>query len=147
MKNTIKLIASNANNTPANCLNVLNIANDSDIAAHAQALTGAEVVALHFPIFSDGRAFSQAVQLRKRHGFKGDIRATGDVLVDQIEQMQRSGFSSAVLREDQSADHAAKLLSQYKNFYQGDVANQPAFTTGKFASPAGQFASLAGKFA
>jgi uncharacterized protein (DUF934 family) len=133
MPNTIELIAPQAVNTTANVLNVLKISNDSDVASQAQELSSAEVVELHFPAFSDGRAFSQAVQLRKRLGFKGDIRATGDVLIDQLVQMQRSGFTSAVLREDQSAEHAAKLLSHYKDFYQGDVANHPAFLTGKLA--------------
>jgi uncharacterized protein (DUF934 family) len=135
MKNSIELIANSSISTSGNqqnsVLHILQIANDSDVAAHSQELNSAEVVELHFPAFTDGRAFSQAVQLRKRLGFKGDIRATGDVLVDQIVQMQRSGFSSAVLREDQSLEHAAKLLSHYKDFYQGDVANQPAFLTGK----------------
>ncbi len=133
MRNTIELIAYNAGNTTANAQNVLKIANDSDVNDCSQALRSAELVELHFPAFSDGRAFSQAVQLRKRLGFQGDIRATGDVLIDQLVQMQRSGFSSAVLREDQSHAHAAKLLSHYTDFYQGDVANQPAFASGKFA--------------
>ncbi|MBS7806841.1 DUF934 domain-containing protein [Variovorax sp. PCZ-1] len=133
MNNTIELIASRAEDTPATALNVLKIANDSDVSAHSQEISSAEVVELHFPAFSDGRAFSQAVQLRKRLGFKGDIRATGDVLVDQLVQMLRSGFSSAVLREDQSLKHATKLLSHYKDFYQGDVTNPAAFLTGKLA--------------
>jgi uncharacterized protein (DUF934 family) len=137
MTNTIELIAARAVNTPATspneAQNVLKIANDSDVAAQANELASAEVVELHFPAFSDGRAFSQAIQLRKRLGFKGDVRATGDVLIDQLLQMQRSGFTSAVLREDQSLEHGAKLLSHYKDFYQGDVANQPAFTLGKLA--------------
>ncbi len=137
MTNTIELIALCAYKTPANGLNdtktVLRIENDSDVAAHNDALGSAEIVELHFPAFTDGRAFSQAVQLRKRLGFKGDIRATGDVLIDQLLQMQRSGFSSAVLRGDQSAEHAAKLLSHCKDFYQGDVANQPAFAGSKLA--------------
>ncbi len=133
MKNTIELIALHADQTGNNGKNVLKIANDSDIGARSHELDNAEVIELHFPAFTDGRAFSQAIQLRKRLGFKGDIRATGDVLVDQLVQMQRSGFSSAVLREDQSAEHAAKLLSHYKDFYQGDVAHQPAFASGKLA--------------
>ena len=91
------------------------------------------MIELHFPAFSDGRAFSQAMQLRKRLNFKGDIRATGDVLIDQLVQMQRSGFSSAVLRGDQSLEHGQKLLSHYKDFYQGDAVNLPAFSTEKFA--------------
>ena len=134
---TIELIAPRAVNTPQNELNyaqnALKIANDRDVAAHMQELSRAEVVELHFPTFSDGRAFSQAMQLRKRLGFKGDIRATGDVLIDQLVQMQRSGFTSAMLREDQSLEHANKLLSHDKDFYQGDVSNQPAFSLGKLA--------------
>jgi uncharacterized protein (DUF934 family) len=137
MQNTIELIAPRAvNNTESGQdqpVRVLKISNDSDVISQAEALSSAEVVELHFPAFTDGRAFSQAVQLRKRVGFKGDIRATGDVLIDQLVQMQRSGFTSAVLREDQSVEHAAKLLAHYKDFYQGDVALQPAFLTGKLA--------------
>jgi uncharacterized protein (DUF934 family) len=137
MSNTIELIALSANNTPAtgqnDAQNILKIANDSDVAAQSAELAHAEIVELHFPAFTDGRAFSQAVQLRKRLGFKGDIRATGDVLIDQLVQMQRSGFTSAVLREDQSLAHGKKLLAHYSDFYQGDVANQPAFATGKLA--------------
>jgi uncharacterized protein (DUF934 family) len=137
MSNTIKLIANYSINTtpnsPNDSQNILKISNDSDVASHSAWLQAAEVIELHFPAFTDGRAFSQAVQLRKRLKFKGDIRATGDVLIDQLVQMQRSGFSSAVLREDQSLEHATKLLAHYKDFYQGDVANQPAFAVGKLA--------------
>ncbi len=133
MSSTIKLIAAHAANTPANALNVLKISNDSDVALHSAALADESVVELDFPVFGDGRAFSQAVQLRKRLGFKGDIRATGDVLIDQLVQMQRSGFTSAVLRGDQSLEHGKKLLAHYSDFYQGDVANQPAFSLSKLA--------------
>lgn len=94
-----------------------------------EQLGNAQAVELHFPKFSDGRAFSQAVQLRRRHGYAGEIVATGDVLIDQLVQMQRTGFSSAVLRADQDAAHGAKLLAQYSGFYQGDAAQaQPSFT-------------------
>lgn len=83
---------------------------------------------LHFPKFTDGRAFSQAVMLRRRCGFAGDIRATGEVLIDQIVQMKRTGFTSAVLRADQNAEHAQKLMAQFSDFYQGDAINaQPLF--------------------
>ncbi len=85
-------------------------------------------IELDFPKFSDGRAFSQAVMLRRRCGFKGDIRATGDVLIDQVVQMQRTGFTSAVLRADQDAEHAHKLMAQFSAFYQGDALDaQPLF--------------------
>jgi len=86
-----------------------------------------ERIDLNFPKFTDGLAFSQAFVLRRR-GFTGDIRAHVDVLIDQLLQMQRSGFSSAVLRDDQDAAHGEKLLSHYKAFYQGDaVQHVPHF--------------------
>ncbi len=111
-------------------VNTLQIGNDIDVASLHEQLATTQAVELHFPKFSDGRAFSQAVQLRRRHGYQGDIRATGDVLIDQLVQMQRSGFSSAVLRDDQDAEHGKKLLAQFAGFYQGDAA-QP---TPKFAA-------------
>ena len=104
---------------------VLTLENNAD--AHSVALEGVTCIALHFPKFTDGRAYSQAFVLRRR-GFVGDLRATGDVLVDQLLQMQRSGFTSAVLRADQDAALAQRLLSQFKGFYQGDaVQRTPSF--------------------
>jgi hypothetical protein len=102
----------------------LALANDAD--AQTVALEGLTQIVLNFPKFSDGRAFSQAYVLRRR-GFAGDIRADGDVLIDQLLQMQRSGFSSAVLRADQDAAHGQKLLGQYTRFYQGDALGTPLF--------------------
>ena len=91
-------------------------------------LSGVRVVELQFPKFSDGRAFSQAFLLRRRLGFTGVIRATGDVLIDQLVQMQRSGFTQAVLRADQSIEHGRQLLAQYDAYYQGDaVDTRPHF--------------------
>jgi uncharacterized protein (DUF934 family) len=96
------------------------LANDVDV--QTLDLEGLERIDLNFPKFTDGRAFSQAFVLRRR-GFGGDIRAHGDVLIDQLLQMQRSGFSSAVLRSDQDAAHGATLLGHYKSFYQGDAVH------------------------
>jgi len=105
----------------------LQLGNDADVLS--QNLQGVITIALHFPSFTDGRAFSQALLLRRRCGFKGDIRATGDVLVDQLSQMQRCGFSSAVLRADQSLDKGRELLSHFSAFYQGDERQpQPLFS-------------------
>ena len=100
---------------------------DNTVDASTLALEGVQRIALNFPKFTDGRAFSQAFVLRRR-GFQGDIRATGDVLVDQVLQMERSGVSSAVLRADEDLQVAQRLLSQFSGFYQGDaVARQPHF--------------------
>jgi uncharacterized protein (DUF934 family) len=102
----------------------LTLANDAD--AQTVALDGITHIALNFPKFTDGRAFSQAYVLRRR-GFTGEIQARGDVLIDQLLQMQRSGFSSAVLRADQDAAHGQKLLGHYSQFYQGDAVGAPRF--------------------
>ena len=105
---------------------VLTLANDAD--PMQQALQGVQTIELHFPKFTDGRAFSQALMLRRRCGFAGDIRATGDVLIDQLSQMQRCGFSSAVLRADQDHAKGQQLLDHFSAFYQGDVDQpQPLF--------------------
>jgi len=99
----------------------LAIANDAD--PREAELNGIDVIELNFPKFSDGRAFSQAFLLRRRLGFAGEIRATGDVLIDQLVQMQRSGFSQAVLRADQDLAHGRALLAHYPAFYQGDAVH------------------------
>ncbi|WP_291010315.1 DUF934 domain-containing protein [Hydrogenophaga sp.] len=95
------------------------LSNDAD--PRLADLTCVHTVELHFPVFSDGRAFSQAFLLRRRLGFAGEIRATGDVLIDQLPQMRRSGFSQAVLRADQDAAHGRRLLSTNAGHYQGDA--------------------------
>ena len=84
----------------------LALANDAD--AHAVAFDNVQRIDLHFPKFTDGRAFSQAFILRRR-GYAGDIRAHGDVLIDQLVQMQRSGFQVWCYA-------TTKTLSMAKNF-------------------------------
>ena len=102
------------------------LANDAD--ALALPLDGVVRVDLHFPNFTDGRAFSQAYLLRRRRGFAGDIRATGDVLIDQLVQMQRTGFSSAVLKEGVDAADAQRQFKRFQGFYQADaVQPKPIF--------------------
>ncbi|WP_028601291.1 DUF934 domain-containing protein [Ottowia thiooxydans] len=106
--------------------NTLQVANDADLAALAAegAFETIGRIDLNFPKFTDGRAFSQAVLLRRRFGFTGDIRATGDVLIDQLVQMSRSGFTSAVLAPGVDPATAERQFKRYASFYQGD-AQQP----------------------
>jgi uncharacterized protein (DUF934 family) len=108
---------------------VLSLANDADPLA--QVLDGVDRIELNFPKFTDGRAFSQAYLLRRRLGFTGELRAVGDVLIDQLAQMQRSGFDCAVLRADQDASLAQSQLDRYGAFYQGDAV----FSAPLFARP------------
>ena len=58
------------------------------------------MLALSFPKFGDGRAFSKAALLRGRHGFKGEIRAVGDVLWDQLQLMRRCGFDAFLIADE-----------------------------------------------
>ena len=111
---------------PDENLNVLVLANDAD--ALSVPLEGVDRVELQFPKFTDGRAFTQARLLRQRRGFSGDIRATGDVLIDQLVQMYRVGFSSAVLKEGKDPAEAERQFARYAAFYQGDLVEaRPVF--------------------
>ncbi|QFZ85466.1 DUF934 domain-containing protein [Variovorax paradoxus] len=110
---------------------VLQLANDADPLAIEVCLADIERIDLNFPKFTDGRAYSQAFLLRRRLGFTGDIRATGDVLIDQLVQMERTGFSSAVLKEGVDASDAQRQFDRFAAFYQGDaVKTAPHFVAG-----------------
>ncbi len=107
--------------------NALALANDAD--PRTLSLDGVTRIDLNFPKFTDGRAYSQAFLLRRRLGFTGELRATGDVLIDQLVQMQRTGFDAAVLRADQDLGHAARQFARFGGFYQGDAVQvQPHFS-------------------
>ena len=98
---------------------VLQLPNDADL--RELNVEGIARIELQFPKFTDGRAYSQAFWLRKRLHFKGELRATGDVLTDQVLLMARCGFDSAVLRADQQLPSAQRQLTQFAAFYQGDA--------------------------
>ena len=121
----MKLIASTQHAAPVTGQFGIEVGNEVD--PRELSLEGIHRVDLHFPKFNDGRAFSQAVLLRRRLGFKGEIRATGDVLIDQLVQMQRSGFDVAVLRADQNPEVAQRQFERYGAYYQGDVKSRPYF--------------------
>ncbi|MFG3597489.1 DUF934 domain-containing protein [Bradyrhizobium sp. RDI18] len=75
-------------------------------------------VALVFPTFRDGRAYSQARLLRERHGYDGELRATGQVLRDQFVFMSRAGFDAFEVKKDADADAFAETMKRYSVFYQ-----------------------------
>lgn len=100
---------------------VLNLANDVD--PRELDLRQVRRIDLQFPSFTDGRAFSQAFLLRRRLSFVGEIRATGDVLIDQLLQMQRTGFDVAVLKDGVDASAAQRQLQRYAGFYQGSAVD------------------------
>jgi uncharacterized protein (DUF934 family) len=75
-------------------------------------------VALVFPSFRDGRAYSQARLLRERHGYESELRATGQVLRDQFVFMSRAGFDAFEVKKDADADAFAETMKRYSVFYQ-----------------------------
>lgn len=79
------------------------------------------LVALEFPKWVDGRAYSQAHVLRARLRFAGEVRATGDIVVDMMPLLARCGVDAVVLREGQRQESAERALSFFPAFYQGDV--------------------------
>lgn len=119
MTQTLELIPSSAGPTQTADPTVLSIANTADPLQTPWA--SARRIDLHFPKWTDGRALSQAVLLR-RAGFAGDLRATGDVVADLVLALQRCGFSSAVLRADQNLATAQRQFQFFSGFYQPDPA-------------------------
>ena len=76
------------------------------------------VVALVFPTFRDGRAYSQARLLRERYGYDGELRATGQVLRDQFVFMLRAGFDAFEVKKPADAEAFAETVERYTVFYQ-----------------------------
>ena len=95
--------------------------NDGDLAQLLPDLQRLALVALPFPKWTDGRAYSQARTLRVRHRYAGELRAIGDVIPDMAAQLQRTGFDSAVLRAGESVEVATRLRDFIGEFYQADV--------------------------
>jgi uncharacterized protein (DUF934 family) len=107
----------------------------TDEPAHAVPLLDSiELIAVQFPKFSDGRGYSTAALLRSRHGWRGELRAIGDVLRDQLFFMKRVGFDTFALRADRSVEEALASLADFSDSYQGSV--EPALPAYRRRSPA-----------
>ena len=119
----MKIIAASAHQASAEDTKVLELANDAD--PMEADLSGVTRIDLSFPKFTDGRAYSQARLLRQRRQFTGELRATGDVLIDQLVHMARCGFDVAVLKGGVDAADAQRQFDRFDGFYQGDAV-QPA---------------------
>ena len=92
--------------------------NNRDLDDLVPYLDRLAVIALVFPTFRDGRAYSQARLLRERHGYDGELRATGQVLRDQFVFMSRAGFDAFEVKKDADADAFAATMKRYSVFYQ-----------------------------
>lgn len=117
----MKIIAAHEHQASVAGQKIIELPNDAN--PFELDLTGVDRIDLQFPKFTDGRAFSQARLLRGRLKFAGELRATGDVLIDQLVQMARCGFDVAVLREGVDMADAQRQFDRFKAFYQGDVTH------------------------
>jgi len=100
---------------------------DDQIDAIADHLELISLVALDFPSFADGRAFSKARLLRDRYGFADQIRATGDVRIDQISHMRRSGFDAFLVSHQPTIDSLTEIKdSGLDLFYQPAIEGAEA---------------------
>jgi len=87
----------------------------TELAPHLDRLA---LVALVFPSFRDGRAYSQARLLRERYGYRGELRATGQILRDQFLFLVRAGFDALEVAKAGDVDAFAAALARYTVFYQ-----------------------------
>jgi uncharacterized protein (DUF934 family) len=99
--------------------------NDRRIAELVPHLDRLALVALVFPTFRDGRAYSQARQLRERYHFRGELRATGQVLRDQFLFQLRAGFDAFEVTKQADAQAFADASKRYSVFYQPSADGQP----------------------
>lgn len=99
----------------------LAVPNDADVEELGAVIANFDAVALSFPHFRDGRAYSQARLLRERLNFSGEVRATGAVVCDQALFMARAGFDALDIGEG-DVEGFRRALRAYSAFYQSAVA-------------------------
>lgn len=81
-----------------------------------------QLIELHFPAFTDGRAFTHARVLRSRYGFMGDIRASGDYMRDQVFYLNRVGVNSFELNDQDNAQQIIQAIGDFSVDYQKSIA-------------------------
>jgi len=94
---------------------------DAAIERIAPDLPHFALVAVHIARFGDGRGLSLARLLRERHHYRGELRAVGEVVQDQLAEMRRCGFDSFELRADQDAGAALEAFRPFSEEYQASV--------------------------
>lgn len=109
----------------------VSVLNTVDVESLEADLAHLDAIALQFPKWTDGRAYSQAHLLRARLRFAGELHATGDVVVDMVPLLVRTGFDVVQLRKGQQVEHARRALGFFDGHYQADVRERrPLFARG-----------------
>lgn len=112
-------------NTSANAVWV---EGDVEVDEFGDDLAKLDLVAVHFPMFADGRGLSLGTLLRNRYGFKGELRAIGEVQPDLTPFMLRCGFDAFELVDELAAKTAIQCMVSMSDFYQGSVIQpEPAY--------------------
>ena len=114
--------------------------NDRRVSELAPHLDWLALVALVFPKFKDGRAYSQARQLRERYGFRGELRATGEILRDQFLFLERAGFDSLEVKKATDAAAFEETSRRYSVFYQPTGDGRPTALRARLARTRGAVA-------
>ena len=97
---------------------------DDDLSPYAETIHGFPIIAIHFPVFMDGRGFSTGRLLRERFQFTGELRAVGNFIRDQLTYLRRCGFSAFSFDDGVDVDAVVKSLTDFTEYYQASV-DQP----------------------
>jgi len=121
----------NNNDTTASSahhIRAFSIENTTDVSLVKPWLDMISLIVLDFPHFTDGRAYSQAVEIRRHLGWQGEIRANGHVLRDQLSHMYRCGFNSFAISDDRDPIETLKGLQGISVLYANSVTDpEPLF--------------------
>ena len=103
------------------------LASDQPPQVIADDLQHLALIAIDFPVFADGRGYSYAKALRKEYNFTGEIRAIGDILIDQLPYLRRCGFDTFALRDDQDISIALQSFEPFSDSYQAELDREALF--------------------
>lgn len=90
-----------------------------DVLGLKDKLDGVERIAINFPVFGDGRGYTHAKRLREELGFRGELRAVGDIGKDQLVYLARVGFDGFCLRKGTDLEEALSAFEGFEHFYRG----------------------------
>ena len=123
----LSYVEANPELEPADNIGVW-LASDTELESVAEKLVAFPVIAIQFPTFMDGRGFSLGRLLRSRYAFKGELRAIGNVIRDQLFFLRRCGFNGFDLREGTDLESALASLRDFSVTYQAAFdSDQPLF--------------------
>lgn len=124
------------------------LASDTELTSSLYAsLQGCALIAVAFPVFTDGRGYTLGRLLRQRYGFRGELRAVGDIMVDQLEALRRCGFNAMALREDQDMAVALRALHTFSAHYQSDATESRSLLEKRSGKPSENRSSTHGQSA